>query len=102
MRQLQLSHFDNLAEQSLNNLTGIVSAAVNFYSKQQFNVPRDKLAMATKVSDYAEKANVAIQDLPTDRRKSALCNYATHQNVISRILLGQSLLKNNNICNNYI
>ena len=56
--------------------------------------------MATTISDYAEKANVAVQDLPTNSRKSALCNFATHQEIISRILLGQSLLKNNNIFNN--
>merc|ERR1712105_100605 len=61
---------------------------------------RDKSAMATTVSHYAEKANVAVQDLPTDHRKSALCNFATHQEIISIILLGQSLLKNNNIFSN--
>ena len=98
--QLQLSHIDNLAEHSLNNLTRVVSAAVSYFSRQKFNVPRDKSAMATTISDYAEKANVAVQDLPTDHRKSALCNFATHQEIISRILLGQSLLKNNDIFNN--
>merc|ERR1712105_439686 len=61
---------------------------------------RDKSAMATTVSHYAEKSNVAVQDLPTDHRKSSLCNFAIHQEIISRILLGQSLLKNNNIFSN--
>ena len=57
---------DNLAEHSLNNLTGVVAAAVSYFSRQKFNVPRDKSAMATTVSHYAERAKVSVQDLPTD------------------------------------
>ena len=90
----------------LNQLTNIVSEFMSYYAKLDKNPPTAKVSSCnsmytaeSQLLNLAGQAGVSEKLHPSIKKGATMHNFATQANAISKLLLGQQLLQNNNIFN---
>ena len=79
----------------------MIAGTTSYYSKLEVNNIKSK-SMSIKekqshISELYKVSNVEKEYIPENNKGQKVCNFVENQKQISRILLGQQLLKNNGI-----
>ena len=90
----------------LDNLSTVLAKTSSYFSEKRIgNFAKKSLPKEDKqllISNFVKIAEIDPKNLPSSPKGEILCHYTSNQKQISRILLGQSLSKNNGIFSNKV
>ena len=103
--QISCNQHDNF--NGLNSLTKVVSKFMSYYEKLYKNPPETKVSecntlytASSQLLNLADRAGIREKLHPSFENGATRQNFATQSSAISKLLLGQELLQNNNLFSN--